>query len=144
MISPFAGPAADGTLADAALRGGGATDGAPGAACGAAGAVLAVGAGAGLGAWSRSHACQSMSTEKPNMKSRMSRWVSMSSGHGIAAARMPGTAAANPPQREPAAVPGAVPCERLFRVRRAARVEAAGARQQRSQKPLIGEHGKAK
>jgi hypothetical protein len=63
-------------LGEAAFPDGDAVLGAEAAGGGAPGALLAVGA-VGFGCWSRSHACQSMSTEKPKMKSRIRRWVSI-------------------------------------------------------------------
>ena len=110
-------------------------------------AALEDACGAGLGRFSFSQASHSMSREKPKMKNRMRRWVSMASralcGGGQSAARAPGTGSTPPgchgPQRQmrradsQLAAQRAVPLQRLFGIGGAAGMEPAGRRQQRAQ-----------
>src|SRR5262245_49883534 len=81
-----------------------------------------------------------MRIEKPKMKSRIRRCVSMTLWHRIAAARTPRSAAAKAARGQPAATPHAVAAERFVRVLRATWVEAARRWEHGSHEPLVAAH----
>ncbi len=98
------------------------------------------GVGAGFGRLCLSQASHSISSEKLKMKSRMSRCVSIFMVRGrsrrdaMAPQRHKRRAASQPPRN------GAMARQRLVGIVGAARMEAAGRRQDRPQAPLIGAH----
>ena len=111
------------------------TWGTPGVAAGAGAAVTGVVAGGRRGALCSSQACQISISTMARPKNRNRRWLSMvvgviATGMGggrdrIVAAWVPRMAARQPAQRQPGSTPAAMLLDRLQRVMRAARVEAA-------------------